>query len=119
MGVNLGSAGLAAAGSLSICYPLDFARTRLASDVGGGKKTFNGIGDCIRKTAKQSGVMGLYNGFGASVGGVVVYRGLQMGVMDTIMGPPLSEGQGHHGARLLLLCRAGRRHSGSSLSTTP
>jgi solute carrier family 25 (adenine nucleotide translocator) protein 4/5/6/31 len=84
--VNLASAGLAAAGSLSICYPLDFARTRLASDVGGGKKTFNGIGDCIQKTVKTSGVAGLYNGFGASVGGVVVYRGLQMGMMDTIMG---------------------------------
>lgn len=84
--VNLASAGLAAAGSLSICYPLDFARTRLASDVGGGKKTFNGIGDCIKKTIATSGLAGLYNGFGASVGGVVVYRGLQMGMMDTIMG---------------------------------
>merc|ERR1712096_513606 len=41
--VNLASAGLGAAGSLCICYPLDFARTRLASDVGTAKKTFNGI----------------------------------------------------------------------------
>merc|ERR1712048_288643 len=53
--VNLASAGLGAAGSLTICYPLDFARTRLASDVGSGKKTFNGIVDCIGKTVKQSG----------------------------------------------------------------
>lgn len=85
-GVNLASAGLAAAGSLSICYPLDFARTRLASDVGSGKKTFEGIGDCIKKTVANQGVAGLYNGFGASVAGVVVYRGLQMGFMDSIMG---------------------------------
>jgi len=84
--VNLASAGLAAAGSLSICYPLDFARTRLASDVGKGKRTFNGIGDCIQKTINSQGVLGLYNGFGASVAGVVVYRGMQMGLMDTIMG---------------------------------
>ncbi|CAD7961982.1 unnamed protein product [Amoebophrya sp. A120] len=84
--VNLASAGMAAAGSLSICYPLDFARTRLASDVGGGKKTFNGIGDCIKKTVANQGIAGLYNGFGASVAGVVVYRGLQMGFMDSIMG---------------------------------
>merc|ERR1719305_1929932 len=35
--VNMASGGMAAAGSLCIVYPLDYARTRLASDVGGGK----------------------------------------------------------------------------------
>merc|ERR1719160_1591521 len=48
--VNLASGGLAAAGSLTIVYPLDYARTRLASDVGSGKKTFSGLFDCIQKT---------------------------------------------------------------------
>merc|ERR1719267_521336 len=43
--VNMASGGLAAAGSLTIVYPLDYARTRLASDVGSGKKTFNGLFD--------------------------------------------------------------------------
>merc|ERR1712118_639150 len=42
-GVNMASGGLASAGSLCIVYPLDYARTRLASDVGSGKKTFNGL----------------------------------------------------------------------------
>jgi len=82
--VQLASAGLGAAGSLTICYPLDYARTRLASDVGSGKKTFSGIFDCIKKTAAASGPLGLYNGFGASVGGVVAYRGMQLGCFDTI-----------------------------------
>jgi len=85
-GVNLASAGLGAALSLCICYPLDFARTRLASDVGGKEKTFNGIFDCLRKTAADTGPMAIYNGFGASVAGIVVYRGLQLGLFDTIMG---------------------------------
>jgi len=85
-GVQLASAGLGAAGSLTICYPLDYARTRLASDVGGSKKTFNGIFDCILKTARQSGPLGLYNGFGASIGGAVAYRGMQLGCFDTING---------------------------------
>lgn len=84
--VNLASAGLGAAGSLTICYPLDFARTRLASDVGGAKKTFNGIGDCIKKTIANQGPAAIYNGFGASVCGIVVYRGLQLGLFDSIMG---------------------------------
>merc|ERR1719183_2751360 len=85
--VNLASGGLAAAGSLTIVYPLDYARTRLASDVGSGKKTFNGLGDCIVKTAKgPGGFLSLYNGFGVSVVGIVGYRGLQLGTFDTIAG---------------------------------
>lgn len=34
--VNMASGGLAGAGSLCFVYPLDYARTRLASDVGSG-----------------------------------------------------------------------------------
>ena len=49
--MNLASCGLA----LTIVYPLDCARTRLASDVGSGKRDFTGLGDCIIKTAKGPG----------------------------------------------------------------
>ena len=35
--VYMASDGLAAAGSLTIAYPLDYAQTRLASDIGSGK----------------------------------------------------------------------------------
>merc|ERR1739849_70093 len=49
-GANLVSGGLAAAGSMCIVYPLDYSRTRLASDVGSGKKTFSGLLDCMQKT---------------------------------------------------------------------
>jgi len=86
-GVNLASGGLAGAGSLCFVYPLDYARTRLASDVGSGKKTFNGLGDCLMKTAKgPQGVLSLYNGFGISVAGIIPYRGTQFGLNDTILG---------------------------------
>jgi solute carrier family 25 (adenine nucleotide translocator) protein 4/5/6/31 len=86
-GANLVSGGLAAAGSLCIVYPLDYARTRLASDVGSGKKTFTGLGDCMYRTATgPGGFMALYTGFGVSVVGIVGYRGLQLGTFDTITG---------------------------------
>lgn len=39
--VQMASGALAGAGSLCIVYPLDYARTRLASDVGSGKRDFN------------------------------------------------------------------------------
>lgn len=86
-GANLVSGGLSAACSLTIVYPLDYARTRLASDVGSGKKSFAGLGDCIVKTVKgPGGFLALYTGFGVSVVGIVGYRGLQLGCFDTITG---------------------------------
>jgi len=82
---NMASGGLAGAGSLCIVYPLDYARTRLASDVGTGKRDFNGLGDCLVKTAKgPKGVLGLYNGFGVSVVGIIPYRGTYFGIFDTL-----------------------------------
>jgi len=85
--VNMASGGLAGAGSLCIVYPLDYARTRLASDVGKGHKAFNGLSDCLIKTARgPSGIMGLYNGFGVSVAGIIPYRGVYFGMFDTLMG---------------------------------
>jgi len=85
--VNMASGGMAGAGSLCIVYPLDYARTRLASDVGSGKKTFNGLGDCLVKTAKgPGGVMSLYNGFGVSVMGIIPYRGVYFGMFDSLAG---------------------------------
>lgn len=84
-GTQLASGGLAGAASLTIVYPLDYARTRLASDVGSGKRQFNGLVDCITKTVKGGGIGSLYNGFTPSVLGIVAYRGAQFGLNDTIM----------------------------------
>merc|ERR1711990_543093 len=61
--VNMASGGLAGAGSLLIVYPLDFARTRLAADVGSNKtREFTGLVDCLTKIASRSGPMALYQG---------------------------------------------------------
>merc|ERR1712195_337987 len=85
-GIQLASGGLAGAASLSIAYPLDYARTRLASDVGTGKKQFNGLADCLKKTASgPGGFFSLYNGYTPSVASIIAYRGAQFGLNDTIM----------------------------------
>jgi len=84
--INMVSGGLAGAGSLLIVYPLDYARTRLASDVGAGKQQFNGLIDCLTKTVKGSGVGGLYNGIGVSIIGIIPYRGAYFGLFDTLSG---------------------------------
>lgn len=85
-GTQLASGGLAGALSLTIVYPLDYARTRLASDVGTGKKQFNGLMDCLIKTTKgPGGFFSLYNGFSPSVAGIIAYRGAQFGLNDTLI----------------------------------
>ena len=84
--INMAAGGLAGAGSLMIVYPLDYARTRLASDVGVGKQQFSGLADCLKKTVASSGIGGLYNGIGVSVAGIIPYRGVYFGLFDTLSG---------------------------------
>merc|ERR1711908_45921 len=66
-------------------YPLDFARTRLAADVGDaeGRREFDGLVDRLKKIAQKDGVKGLYQGFGISVVGIIAYRASYFGMFDT------------------------------------
>jgi len=85
---NLASGGLAGATSLAFVYSLDYARTRLANDAksskGDGAREFNGLFDVYKKTLASDGIAGLYRGFGPSVIGIIVYRGLYFGLYDSL-----------------------------------
>merc|ERR1712042_417232 len=72
---NLASGGAAGATSLCFVYPLDFARTRLAADIGKGTadREFTGLGNCLMKVFKSDGPIGLYRGFFVSVQGIIIY----------------------------------------------
>jgi len=83
---NLLAGGMGGGTAMVICYPLDFARTRLASDLQAGEGQFNGIVDCLSKTVKQQGVTGLYRGTAVSIAGAFVYRAGQLGLYGTVMG---------------------------------
>lgn len=85
---NLASGGAAGATSLCFVYPLDFARTRLAADVGkaGAGREFNGLGDCLVKIFRSDGLRGLYQGFNVSVQGIIIYRAAYFGMYDTAKG---------------------------------
>lgn len=81
---NCASGGAAGATSLCAVYPLDFARTRLAADVGNGAdRQFTGLVDCLKSIALKEGPQGLYRGFGISVVGIVFYRASYFGMFDT------------------------------------
>jgi len=84
LAVNLTSGGLSGAIANTICYPFDFARTRLASDVKKGGGQFKGIGDCIMTTVRSQGITGLYTGWSVTVAGSFVYRAGQLGCFKQI-----------------------------------
>lgn len=44
------------------------------------------MADCLGKVYKSDGLLGLYRGFGVSVLGIVVYRGVYFGSYDTAKG---------------------------------
>ena len=100
--VNLISGGLAGALSLTLVYPLDYCRTRLAADVGtdsasslagklsppplrghAGGRQFDGLWDCMYKTIRTNGVLALYAGYAISVVGIIAYRAPYFGLFDT------------------------------------
>uniref|UniRef100_A0A8C9H0D8 ADP/ATP translocase n=1 Tax=Piliocolobus tephrosceles TaxID=591936 RepID=A0A8C9H0D8_9PRIM len=75
---NLASGGAAGATSLCFVYPLDFALTRLAADVG--------LGGCLVKIYKSNGIKRLYQGFNMSVQGIIIYLATYFCVYDTAKG---------------------------------
>jgi solute carrier family 25 (adenine nucleotide translocator) protein 4/5/6/31 len=78
------SGGTAGAISLTFVYPLDFARTRLGTDIGKAahERQFSGLSDCIKKIYNSDGIRGVYQGFGISVLGIFVYRSFYFGGYD-------------------------------------
>lgn len=80
---QVASGSLAGGITNTLVYPLIYVRTALGADIG-KVKMYNGVADCLKKTVAQNGVSSLYNGIGPSTVGIVVYRGVQFGLQDTI-----------------------------------
>jgi len=85
---NCFSGGLACAISLLIIYPLDMARTRLATDNISkyGLRTYKGSIDCIVKIYKVDGVIGLYKGYFVAVIGLSLFKAFYFGGYDSLKG---------------------------------
>ena len=83
--VNFLKGGLAGMCSMSITYPLEYARTRLINDIViDGKKQFNNLLEVFTKTYKTDGLQGFFRGFMASIFSVFLYRGLYFGGYDLL-----------------------------------
>jgi len=80
---QVASGSLAGGLTNTLVYPLIYVRTVLGADLGKVKQ-YDNMFDCFRKTIQNGGFMSLYNGIGPSTIGIVVYRGVQFGLQDTI-----------------------------------
>lgn len=85
---NVASGSAAGATTSLFLYHLDYARTRLGTDGKGsavsGQRQFSGILDVYSKTLSSDEIVGLYRGFGASIIGITMYRGMYFGIYDTM-----------------------------------
>lgn len=81
-GGNFAAGAAAGATSLLFTYPLDIAHTRLATDLG-SERQFKGLRHFLYTIYRAEGARGLYQGFSASVHGIVVHRSLYFGGFDT------------------------------------
>ncbi|KAH7672537.1 solute carrier family 25 (mitochondrial adenine nucleotide translocator) member 4/5/6/31 protein [Dioscorea alata] len=85
---NVASGSAAGATTSLFFYHLDFVRTRLGTDAiecqANIQRQYKGLFDVYRKTLSTDGVAGLYRGFGVSITGITLYRGLYFGIYDTM-----------------------------------
>lgn len=85
---NVASGSAAGATTSLFLYHLDYARTRLGTDAKectvNGKHQYRGLLDVYRSTYSTDGIKGLYRGFGVSIMGITLYRGMYFGIYDTL-----------------------------------
>eukprot|EP00049_Salpingoeca_infusionum_P021552 m.3686 g.3686 ORF g.3686 m.3686 type:complete len:317 (-) comp4279_c0_seq1:1525-2475(-) len=83
------SGSLAGLVGISVSYPFDYIRTRLANDVrekGGARSyQFRGILDVYRRTVSSDGIVGVYRGFWTTALGAVLYRSFYFAIHATVI----------------------------------
>lgn len=77
--------GLGGLTGMTVAYPLEYARTRLANDITskGKAQQFNGMFDAMTQAWRSHGIKGLYRGFSITIPTITLYRGLEYGIYDT------------------------------------
>ncbi|XP_045770224.1 putative tricarboxylate transport protein, mitochondrial [Maniola jurtina] len=71
-------------GGIEICitFPTEYVKTQLQLDEKGGTKKYSGIFDCVRKTVKGHGFLGLYRGLSVLLYGSIPKSAVRFGVFE-------------------------------------
>jgi len=81
--VNLLGGSAAGLTAVTLTFPLDVVRARLALQQHGALAThYHGIVDCLRKTAAHEGASALYKGIGPAMLGVAPYAGIKFAAYE-------------------------------------
>ncbi|CAG7835884.1 unnamed protein product [Allacma fusca] len=84
-GLKGGFAGGIAGGIAAwVAYPSECIKTIMQLDETRGTKRFKGTIDCLEKTVKERGVLGLYRGFNIVLYGTVPKTGVRFGTFETL-----------------------------------
>ena len=78
---KLAAGSVAGAVGVSICYPIDFAKTRLQKPMP-GEPLYVGLLDVLKNVRARRGVVGWYDGLRANLTGVIPEKGLKLAVFD-------------------------------------
>ncbi|CBZ30415.1 mitochondrial carrier protein-like protein [Leishmania mexicana MHOM/GT/2001/U1103] len=81
LAVNCTIGALAGLGAQGILYPLEVVKTRVV--VSRSNEYKGGVAEIVRVAYRKGGVMEFYRGFVPNMVGIVVYRGLEMGLYSS------------------------------------
>ncbi|ETN58853.1 tricarboxylate transport protein [Anopheles darlingi] len=75
-------------GGIEICitFPTEYVKTQLQLDEKGATKQYNGIMDCVKKTVKTNGVLGLYRGLSVLLYGSIPKSAVRFGAFESLKG---------------------------------
>ncbi|EFX85387.1 hypothetical protein DAPPUDRAFT_300448 [Daphnia pulex] len=84
---NKGLKGIVAGGitgGIEICitFPTEFVKTQLQLDEKGGKRKYDGIADCVKKTVRNHGFFGLYRGLSVLLYGSIPKSAVRFGAFE-------------------------------------
>jgi hypothetical protein len=81
LAINCTIGAIAGLGAQGVLYPLEVVKTRVV--VSRSNEYRGGVREIVRLGYKKGGIMEFYRGFAPNMVGIVVYRGLEMGLYST------------------------------------
>jgi len=121
---NLGLKGIIAGGitgGIEICitFPTEYVKTQLQLDEKTGKtKQYNGIVDCVKKTVKGHGVLGLYRGLSVLLYGSIPKSAVRFGAFEELKKRSV-DAKGNLSPAQRLLCGLGAGVAEAIFAVTP
>ncbi|KAB7496380.1 Tricarboxylate transport protein, mitochondrial [Armadillidium nasatum] len=109
-------------GGIEICitFPTEYVKTQLQLDekTKTGVKQYNGIVDCVKKTVKTHGFLGLYRGLSVLLYGSIPKSAVRFGAFEELKKRSV-DSQGNLSPGKRLLCGLGAGVSEAILAVTP